>query len=804
MKLTLTKVIPGLAGIAMLFIANVSSGQIAVSGKIIDSSTNSALELVTVRLQSAAMQEKVVSSDSAGGYTFTGLQPGRYKLVLSFINFTERILPLNLGKDTIVNLSLSRSSRQLNAVNVNARKPVLERKIDRLIFNVSNNINVIGSDALEVLSHTPQVKVDGNSISIIGKEGVTIMINDRPLQLGPEARAAYLKSIPAESVERIEVMTNPPAMYSAQGSSGIVNIVLKKKKDPGYSGTANLNLSKSKSGGASGGVNLNYNSGKMRYFGSINSAKGAHIPTYNRTVFYESQTQQESTETKELSQFVNGEAGFDADLSTTSSLGASVNFFYSYPYQTNTVRALFIDNKDKLPDSISEQHNREKVAYRSISSNIHYAKAFDTLNRKRLVVDADWAATSFDRPNMIDNILYGADGNPLPGRFSSTISSNAQSTDLYSLNGVVYLPGRQDELSFGGRVNFIKNTNDVLLDVSGDGAAHINNKNLFTFNENTQALFVNYKTDLGSHWSFQSGLRGEYTQTKGHSYTIPDSIHTNAYFNLFPTIYLLYKLNSKHTLTLNYGRRINRPGFNSFNPYRQYYSQYQYGEGNPLLQPSISNNFSLSETYNDNLNISLQYSYSNDQTGVISLVQDNTRTTVLKFFNFLSTRSALLSVNYTIDKIKWFQSINEFDLYYNRSVSSLGYTAPEISGWGAAFSSDNSFFFNSAKTFAGGVYFSYQFPDVSGIYNNARYYYFDVSARYLLLKSKLQVAIKLSDLFKTRNVSSQYLVNGILTTDMSNNDSRRVTLSLRYNFGNNRLKKGQAHSAETNKGRAGS
>ncbi len=692
MKLTLTKVISSLSVIAMLFISKVSSGQIAISGKVIDSSTNGALALVTVRLQSAAMQEKIISTDSTGGYTFAGLKPGRYNLAFSFINFRERILTLNLQKDTVVNLALSRSSRQLGAVNVNARKPVLEQKIDRLIFNVSNNINVIGLDALEVLSHTPQVKVDGNSISIIGKEGVSIMINDKPLQLGPEARAAYLKSIPAASVERIEVMTNPPAMYSAQGSSGIVNIILKKKKDPGYSGSANLNLSKGRSGGVSGGVNLNYNSGRFRYFGNINSAKGSHIPTYDRTVFYAGQTQQEATETKELSQFVNGEIGVDADLSSTSTLGASVNLFYSYPYQTNTVRALFIDNKDKLPDSISEQHNREKVAYRSISSNIHYVKAFDTVNSKRLVVDADWATTSFDRPNTIDNVLYGEDGNPLPGRFSSTISNSSQSTDLYSLNGVVYLPGQQHELSFGGRVNFIKNANDVLLDINSADAPHYNSANLFTFNENTQALFVNYKTDLGKRWSFQSGLRGEYTQTKGHSYAMPDSMHTNSYFNLFPTVYLLYKLNSKNTLTLNYGRRINRPGFGSFNPYRRYYSQYQYGEGNPLLQPSISNNFSLSETYNDNLNISLQYSYSNHQMGVISLVEDDSRITVSKFFNFLSTRSVLLSTNYTIDKIKWFQSNNEFDLYYNKSASSLANTAPEISGWGAAFSSDNSFF----------------------------------------------------------------------------------------------------------------
>jgi|GEM_PF-1467083 len=785
--------------ILILFNINQLKAQFTLSGKITDSSTNTGLELVTVKLQSENNPIRIISSDSTGDYSFQQLVPGTYTLTCSFLNFKERTISFLLMKDSIIDISLTRIYQQLNVVDVNARKPIIERKIDRLVFNVSNSIFAAGSDALELLSMAPQVKVDGNNISIIGKDEVSIMVNDRPLQMSSAALAAYLKSRPAESVESIEIMTNPSSIYSAQGSSGIINIIIKKEKELGYTGAVTANLRKSRTEGGRLAFNINYNRSKFRYFGDVSVSKGSQISTYTNSIYYSALTQKDSYETKELSQYVSTRGGFDADLSRSSTLGVSVDVFFSFPYQTSVTRSLFLNNINHDVDSVSKQYVDNRITYKSASANIHYEKKLDTIYNRRIVVDGDWTTSISDRPNTIDNNIYDAKGNPIPDRYTQTISGNYESDDFYSFNGVLYLPGKKHDLSVGSRINFINNSNNILLNIS---QPLFNSKNAFDFSESTQALFISYRGKIGNRWTMQSGLRGEFTQTKGHSYGTIDSINTNHYFNLFPTLYLQYKLNGKNVITADYGRRINRPAFNILNPYVRYYTQYQSMEGNPFLMPSISNNFSLSETYNNNLTISVQYSFSTDKFGAVNLTQQDSRNTLSKFYNYLSSRSFQSTISYTIANIKWLQSINEFNVYHDHTISDLP-IVPVTAGWGCSFRSNNTAFFNSKRTISGGLNFSYQSRGVGSIYKMGSYYFLNVSARYLLLNNKLQMVLDVYDIFKTKNPSLSYTVNGILTTNKVNNDSRRIGISIRYNFGNNKLKTGKAHSAETNTGRAG-
>lgn len=785
--------------ILMLLNINQSKAQFTLSGKIRDSSINSRLELVTVMLKSENNSIRMLSSDSSGDYSFHLLAPGKYTLTCSFLNFKEKTIFFTLVKDSSIDIFLTRIYQQLNVIDVNARKPIIERKIDRLVFNVSNSIFAVGADALELLSMAPQVKVEGNNISIIGKDEVSIMVNDRPLQMSSVALTAYLKSLPAESVESIEIMTNPSSIYSAQGSSGIINIVLKKKKELGYTGSVIANLRKSSTEGGRLSFNINYNRSKFRYFGDISVSKGSQISTYANSIYYSALTQKDSYETKELSQYVSVRGGFDGDLSRNSTLGISIDAFFSFPYQTSVTRSLFLNNINHITDSVSRQYVDNRILYKSVSANIHYVKKLDTIYNRRIVIDGDWTTSISDRPNTIDNNIYNTKGDPIPGRYIQTVSGNYESDDFYSLNGVLYLPGEKYDLSLGSRINFVNNNNDIMLNIS---QPIFNSKNAFDFSENTQALFISYRKKLGNRWTMQSGLRGEFTQTKGHSYGTIDSINTNNYFKLFPTLYLQYKLNRTNIITIDYGRRINRPGFNILNPYVRYYNQYQSIEGNPFLRPTISNNFSLSETYNNNLTISIQYSFSNGKFGPVNLTRQDTRNSLSKFYNYLSSRSFQSTISYTIANIKWLQSINEFNIYYDRSISDLP-IVPVTAGWGTSFRSNNTAFFNNKRTISGGINFSWQSQGVSGIYKMGSYYFLNTSVRYLLLNNKLQLALDISDIFKTKNVSSSYIVNGILTSNKVNNDSRRIGLSIRYNFGNSKLKTGEAHSAETNTGRAG-
>ncbi|WP_255478246.1 TonB-dependent receptor domain-containing protein [Rhizosphaericola mali] len=759
-------------------------------------------------IKSDSLHYKNTLSDSFGNYFFNKLLPGKYELDFSFINYQSIKIPLILtpDTDTSINVSLLQKQEQLKDVNITSHSAIISRKIDRIIFNVNNNVNTIGLTSLELLSMTPEVKVVDNSISIIGKGRAMVMINDRLLKMAsPEQLAAYLTSIPANAVEKIEVITNPPSMYSADGSTGLINIILKKKKTLGYSGSVNLTLTSPPSQTGASDISFNYNKDKIRYYAILSGSKGFHNPRYTNTIYYSEMTQKTSIKEKEESQYLSGVLGFEADLSKNSTLGASFNEFNSYPYQTNNIRTLFINSKTNSTDSISEQENKDKVTYNERSANIHYENSFDTTSKNKLVVDGDWFSNGFNFPNNIKAMMFDKNGNMISNRTSNTLSINKLSSDIYSLNGTFYIVGKNSEIYFGGKANFINSENYVSLNINNTNSdtKTISTFNKFLFTENTQALFGNYQAKFGEKWEFQSGLRSEYTQTKGipNNYNSYDSIHKNSYFNFFPTIYFSYNISDKNTIAINYGRRIDRPNFNNFNPYLQYQSQYNYSEGNPYLRPSISNNFELTESYK-NFNFTLQYSFSNKQVGRIGVIDTITNITISQLSNFLSSKNLVFGSNYTLNQIKWLHSYNEFDVYYNRSNSTSKNTAPVIDGWGAVFRSNNSIYFNKKKTLIGGIYFNYQFPEINGINKFKQYYYFNISGKYVLIDNKLVLGINVSDIFKTLNIPFNSRVNNILTTNMVNNDSRRLRITAIYSFGNSKMKKGQAHSQDSNNNRA--
>lgn len=763
-------------------------------------SKNKALQNITIRLVKDSVLIKAALSDSIGNYSFVGIKKGAYTLKFSSINFKSKSIVLDLKNDTIVNVFLSPKTEELKEVRVSAKKPLVERKIDRLVFNVAGNVNIIGLNALNVLSETPMVRVDNNEIvSIVGKGSVTIMINDKIQHMPAKALAAYLKAIPAESVERIEVITNPPAMYSAEGQSGIINIILKKNKKLGYRGSVNLNLHKATYSQAELAINMWYNKKKIRYFGSVFSGLGAHRHIRLKSVFYPSQTWNSFSKEKEYSQGVLPSFGFEVDLSKTITLGASYHWIDVFPYQFTTIRSQFIDKQTQKPDSISLQNNVNKGASSHHLANVHLVKKLETANpQKKIVIDGDWSWNSSDAPNRIDNKMYNSDNSPIGS--SQTFSHNHLVASIYSLNAVVHLPKKKHEWSFGSHIDFIQDDHEVFLKINDQGHLEKSSYNKFIYHENTQALFVNFKSDFGKRWSFQSGLRGEYTQTKGVSHTIHDSTNTHAYLKLFPTVYLLYRLNSKNTLTINYGRRISRPELSSLNPYIRYQNQYAYSQGNPNLKPSISNNFELTETYGRNLNLSIQYSFSNNQISYIPVPQRSSRTIISQLTNDLSTRSFVFAGSYMLNKIKWLKSLNSLEVYYNKTISTSKYTNPILEGWSANFRSNNSIYFNKQKTLVGGMIFRYQFPGRETIYKYGSSFDIDLSGKYTFLNNKLQIGIRLSDIFRMIN-PMKYYINAVFYTIKTYSDPRLLTLTIKYNFGNSKLKKGRAHSVNPDKGR---
>jgi hypothetical protein len=315
--------------------------------------------------------------------------------------------------------------------------------------------------------------------------------------------------------------------------------------------------------------------------------------------------------------------------------------------------------------------------------------------------------------------------------------------------------------------------------------------NQFIANQNIQAVFANYYSRMRK-WQFKAGLRGEHTELK---WNIPNSSFSGStnYFKLFPSFDLSYDINNNSSLNFNASRRFSRPSFSTLNPTIIYASNYRFYKGNPELSPYFTNNIDFSYSYSP-LTAGISYSSTQNAISSISDFKSNSSVVVDYSFNYLSYEYYTFYCYYSVEKIKNLQSNLQAMTYYSHSFSSLLQTGSEFGRWSGNFRATNTYYINKKKTLIGGFIFNYQFADLSGISTEKSRYYFDVSLRCSLLNKKLDLTFNGRDIFKTNNFYSSSIVNGIMENTFVNDRSRRFSLTVRYNFGNEKIKKGSQYN----------
>ncbi|QES87629.1 outer membrane beta-barrel family protein [Rhizosphaericola mali] len=732
------------------------------------------------------------TTDSFGICIFSGLKPLDYKIKVVSSLYVMDSFFIRLNIDTSIEIHLKLNNHKLQEVVVNSQKPSIQRKIDRLIFNIADNVNYIGDNLLSVLSKLPKINVDENSIAIIGKGDVSIMINDKivPIPNG-NSLIAFLKSIPASRIDHIEVMTNPPSIYSAEGNGGIINIILKKNKDKGITGSIQSTFFKGKYINIVPSVNLNYNTSKYKYFLNVTPGIGAQENVIISNLRNQISNRVTNERNKTLSNFLMVSGGMETEIDKINTISASMNYMVSYPKQSSSIQSIFT-NQENIIDSLSKQTNISKTWVETISGNLHYTLSFDSISRRKLTIDADLSQNKARIPVFIDNEIYN-------GLVSQNIiskkgkySNSTPNTVLFSLNTLIHYPIKKIDFSFGLRFSFVSSEINTELNTNSIMSLNPPFNNYFHYNENTQAFFANMSTDITRKLSLQTGVRLENTFTTSIPNHREDSSYSYNYLNAFPTIYLLYKAGD-HYLNINYGRRISRPNMSSFNPNLRYIDDYTYIQGNQYLKPTISNSIEISDTYKNNLIFSTTYSFSNHGIGSIPIIESDSKTVINRQFNYLSVRSLNIELLYILKTFKWLQSSSSLVYYYNKTYSDLDFTNSDITGWGGAFTINSSFFFNKIKTIKSGVYFKYNFSSVNQIYRIPHYYFIDWSGQYTFPNKKTSLGIRVSDIFKSRRIMNSYILNNISYDRLSFSDTRRIYLTFQYNFGNLRLKGAKAY-----------
>ena len=611
---------------------------------------------------------KAVITDSLGQFEFLITKPDTYIISVGFVGaakyYSKPIGPINANQIIqlgTIQLNPSTAST-LEEVTVTNKLPFVEKKIDRTVINPDALVTNAGTNALEVLEKSPGIQVDMNgNISLRGKQGVMVFVDDKPTYLSAADLANYLRSLPSSILAIIEIMTNPPAKYDAAGNAGIVNIKLKRTKTKGINGGINTSYGQGVYARTNNSFNLSYRINKINFFTNLSyNINNSYQDLFIERQYFKPGTSvmnstfnQNSYIKREASGFT-GKAGFDYYINKKSTFGLVLNGFVNETVNTTTNNAQVGDATAQL-QSLVKAYSPSDRDFNNQSVNLNYTYKLNDKG-KEISANADYVGYNGATNQYLLNSINNA--NNIFVSSTNLVSNLPSNIDIWAAK-IDYL----NPLKNGGRFesgvkSSIVNTNNVANfydEINSQQKPNYDFSNNFTYKENINAAYVNYNFNH-KKFSFQTGLRFENTNIEGTQMGNPvrkDSSFTRTYNNLFPTIFMLYRLDSvgNHQMGLSVGRRINRPDYQSMNPFTYPLDRFTLYSGNPYLQPTFSQNIEFSHTYKNRFTTAFEFTYVKD---VISeTIQQENGIFYSRPGNLGEQYAYSLSFNGAFNPVKW-------------------------------------------------------------------------------------------------------------------------------------------------------
>ncbi|MPS74194.1 MAG: TonB-dependent receptor [Chryseobacterium sp.] len=658
------------------------------------------------------------------------------------------------------------SLKEIEQVNILVKKKLLERKADRLIFNVEASIASQGMDAGETLANVPMLKVDENlgTISITGKSSVNVMINGKMLNLSGTALLNYLKSIRSENISKIEVITTPPSKYEAQGNSGLINIILKKNPNLGFSGNISTGLTQRTYFNGSTNGTLNYQTEKLSLSLKTSYIEGAKRADERFTILGASQNYSRSVR-KDMWQDLTPNLSASYKINKNSEVGMEYIFDNGKNGMDimNTTRNISPELDEKY--FLTNTYHREKSPTHTFS--IYYDLKLDSLGKKLSF------AGNFYRNDNDTEVNFST--LTLPENTIQDVKTLSMiKPQIFSLQGDLELPFSFGTIETGVKFNQFRNSADLrYLDREGHQFVMDNEKSsTFNYREENYAAYASFGKSFGEHWEMKVGLRYENTFVKS-------TANNFSYGQWFPSAFVSYK-EEKNVFSLSYSRRINRPSMSNLNPFRWYENPNSYSTGNPLLTPSYINNYELGYTYNNKLSTSIYYLKLKNAFGQLSYLDKESQTG--DYQNYYNNDFYGMNVSYTDTFFKfWEANITANASYQTSEVFNIN--AQTFKGYSLSYSINNTFTLNKAKTVA--LFLNY---DQSLPYKNVNYRFenfsnFNFGFKISLMEKQLQINGTVTNIFGQRYKGEMYFED---SKQLMNNywDGRSLRLSVNYTFGN--------------------
>jgi outer membrane receptor protein involved in Fe transport len=782
--------------------ASQSTATGTISGKLVDATNNQTLPFATVALIRKSDNQIVqdMRSDMNGGFSLTGIADGVYSVRVTFVSyltFKKDSISIN-PNNRLVNLGtirMGQSKSALKEVVITSQKSQIQLGLDKKSFSVDQSLVSQGGSATDLLGNIPsvQVDVDGN-VSLRGSSNVKVLINGKPSALTGNDLTDILQSIPASSIETIEVITNPSAKYDSEGDSGIINIILKKNVQAGFNGSASASVGTHNT--YNGSLSLAYQNSKVNIYTNYSYRKADRIGngTSDKTSSFLNSTTQLS-ETQQQNQVSdqkftfgghNIRSGIDytIDPKTTISFSDNINIRDRDRNQNGNTQ---ITDNGTLLEMLSQNNTS-----RSSGTNLDFNLDFDHKFKKKqeeLTANIGYSTShdnGFDYLNTNYN-FYNPDTAYLREQNNHTIGHqrnlNLQADYTVPLTD-------HSRLDVGYRSTFNTNDNNYIVDTL-DASGMLEHdpllSNQFNYHEQVHAIYTNYQQQFGK-FGIQAGLRLEEARINTQLTDSVTQTHNQDYLRLYPSLFLSEKLSDNQTLQFSYSRRVTRPRGNQISPFLDKSDPLNYSQGNPNLLPQDIHSFELSYiNYWKTLTLtsSLYYRLTNNNIQRI-ITPVTSEISLTEFENVKSASNAGYELIAKLSPSNAFDLTGNLNVYYKNidGDPALGLTATSGYAWNANLTAN----IKPVKKLSFQIRGDYQGPQVVPQGKAYAVYGIDGGVRYDISK-KLNISLNGRDLLNTRKFANDVKYNNPALNYYSDQYSQRrfatgvYIATLSYRFG---------------------
>ncbi|MGB3801549.1 MAG: TonB-dependent receptor [Lewinella sp.] len=744
---------------------------------------------------------KVETTDDIGNFSLINLPEGEYDLVVSYVGSPDLRHAHMQVRDNLEmgTMAMTRPGVDLTGATVTARRALVEVKPDRTIFNVQGTINAAGNDGLELLRKAPGVSIDqSDNISVLSRSGVLVYVDGRRIPLQGTDLSNYLRNLTAEQIERIDIITSPGARYEAQGNAGIIDIRLKRAEDEGANGSLSASASQGRYARYAGNAGGNYRNSQFNLFGNLSYGYNQNFSQSDFVSQQRSFVLIDELYSVPILRTPGVRTGLDLYLGDRHTLG--VLFTGQYEDGRRVVNnSTEIYDEESLqvgmnaqPDSILRAQVFDEGDHNQNTFNLNYNYAIGSGHN--LNVDLDYGR--FVHDNAIDqpNRYFSPGGELLSvsdNSFETPIEISIQTARLdYDF------PIGKGSASAGVKYSGVETTNAFLFyqGLQGDRDLITERSNRFRYDENVFAGYLSYSGSLSESVSFSTGLRVELTDATGNLTPVgggnmDDPAVEFNYVSFFPNAGLSYTTPDGNAVNLRYGRRINRPDYSSLNPFRVQLNELSYRRGNPFLQPEKVNNVELGYVLDGRYNFKLAYSLTDDQVAQLFSPDDSITLAGFETYDNLARQTVIsFTASAPIQITDWWRTYLNGTAGYISNEADYGRNAQvDIDLFNYRFYNQNTFTLPAG--FTGEITGQYIGPGVGGgIFVYDGFGIMSVGLQRRFLDNSLTAKLTVSDVFYGSIINGESNFNGLYAQGRVAQDSRRVGLSLSYNFGNQKVK----------------